>query len=217
MPETTTAQDAKRAATQVAEEATTNAREVARTAKSEARSVARDARDHAADVLQTARSELRDQASEQAQNLAATLEDFGQQLAEMADASSEPESPMSQLVRSASDTMSQRARRIDQHGIDSVVDDLKRFARNRPAAFLLSSVAVGFAIGRLAKHADLREIADHAKDGLRDDSGTGAHLSPDAVGAPGDALPAPDVSGESVPLVPVGSVDQPTVSEVVRP
>ena len=228
MPDSNTAQQARQAAASVAEDASSHARDVAQSVRSEARSVTRDAREQATDVLQSARSELRAQASEQAKNLSATLEDFGRQLGDMAGGGGDPESQMAQLARSAADTLSQRARSLEEQGIDGVLDDVKRFARNRPGAFLVSSLAVGFAIGRLAKHADLREIADHAKNELqpdpsatngssdRPDNGS-ASPSPAPAGLQGDALPSPDVFDEAVPIIPPGLGDQPTVSEVVRP
>jgi len=214
MPDT---QQAKQAAAHVADDASSHARDVAQTAKSEVRSVTRDARNQAADVLQSARSELRTQASQQAKSLSATLDKFGRQLGDMAQASPEPESQMSQLARSAADTLSQRARRLDEQGIDGAIDEVKRFARNRPAAFLLSSVAVGFAIGRLAKHADLGEIADHAKQELQPDQSTSGDLGfSSSMGVQGDVLPSPGLPQDPV-TIPSVAGGQPTVGEVIRP
>lgn len=215
MTDENTTQQVKQAAANVADDAATRARDVAHSATAEARSVSREAQNQAADVVRSARTELRAQASQQAKNLSATLEDFSRQLGDMANASPEPESQMSQLARSAADTLSQRARRMDEQGVDGAVDDVKRFARNRPAAFLLGSVAVGFAIGRLAKHADLGELATHAKDELHPD----ALKSPDgsAAAPSGDALASPNVSDPLVPAGVSGSNDLQTLSEVVRP
>lgn len=158
-----TTEQGKQAATDVAQHAHDKATEVAGTAKGEARSVANDARNQAAEVLGTARSELRTQAAGQAKTLSATLGDLGRQLGDMADGSSEPDAQVAQLARSAADSLSQRAERIDEGGIDGVIDDVKRLARNRPGAFLLGSIAAGFAIGRLAKHADLNQAKEQAK------------------------------------------------------
>lgn len=158
-----TADQSKQAASEVAGDARGKAQDVKGTAKQEAKSVVDDARDQASDVVGTARSELRTQASEQAKSLSSTMNDLGRQLGDMADGSDDPEAQMAQLVRSAADTMSDRAKRIEDGGVDGIVDDLKRFARNRPGAFLLSTVAGGFAIGRLAKHADLKQAGQNAK------------------------------------------------------
>ncbi|MGB3735631.1 MAG: hypothetical protein WA964_11785 [Ilumatobacter sp.] len=174
-----------------AEQGKQAAGDVAGSAKNEARSVAQDAKNQAADVLGTARSELRNQAADQAKTLSATLGDIGRQLGDMADNSNEPEAQVAQLTRSAADTLSQRAERIDREGIDGVVDDVKRFARNRPGAFLLGSVAAGFAIGRLAKHADLKHSAEQAKGEIDTD-----RLEPEAASDDADS----DDSAATTPL-----------------
>ncbi len=189
-----TAEQGKQAAGDVAEHAKGKAGDVAGSAKSEARSVAQDAKNQAADVLGTARSELRNQAADQAKTLSSTLGDIGRQLGDMADNSNEPEAQVAQLTRSAADTLTQRAERIDREGIDGVVDDVKRFARNRPGAFLLGSVAAGFAIGRLAKHADLKHSAEQAKGEIDTDRLEPEAASDDADSDDGAAttpLPAP--------------------------
>lgn len=192
------ADQTKQAATDVAQHAQGKAGEVAGTAKQEAQSVANDAKQQAADVLGTARSELRTQAADQAKTLSATLSDVGRQLGDMADGSNEPDAQVAQLARSAADSLSQRAERIDEGGIDGVIDDVKRFARNRPGAFLLGAIGAGFAIGRLAKHADLDQAKEHAKDqvdtdalkpGYDDDSATASTTSMPSA-ATGTSVPA---------------------------
>jgi len=185
---TTTTSDAAQAANEVKSHGRGKAGEVAGTAKSEARSVAADAKNQAADVLGTARSELRTQAADQAKTLSSTLNDVGRQLGDMADGSNEPEAQVAQLARSAADSLAQRAQRIDEGGIDGVVDDVKRFARNRPGAFLLGSVAAGFAIGRLVKHADTETAKEQAKSeldaaALKPDVGSGNTSAPVSGGA----------------------------------
>lgn len=158
-----TGDQAKQAASDVAGHASGKASGVADSAKSEARSVANDARDQASDVLATTRSELRDRATEQTKTLSSKLDDIGRQLGDMADGSSDPQAQVAQLARSAADSLSTRAQKLDDDGFDGLVDDMKRFARNRPGAFLLGAVAAGFAVGRLAKHADLKQSMEQAK------------------------------------------------------
>ncbi len=155
--------DAKRAASNVADVTKDKAADVKQSAATEARSVVDDAKDQAAGVLGTTRSELKDRAAEQTKTLSSTLQDIGQQLGGMADGSDDPKSQMAQLAKAAADTLDQKAQQLDQGGFDGLVDDVKRFARNRPGAFVLGSVAAGFAIGRLAKHADLQQAKDSAQ------------------------------------------------------
>lgn len=155
--------DAKQAAHSVAESAKDKTVEVHQTAKAEARSVAHDAKNQASEVLATTRSQLREQAAEQTKSVSSTLRDIGEQLGGMADNSNQPEAQVATLAKSAASSLSSRADRLDEGGLDGLVEDLKRFARNRPGAFLLGSVTLGFAVGRLAKHADLGEAGEVAK------------------------------------------------------
>lgn len=191
-----TTEQGKQAASEVAQHAQGKAGEVAGTAKSEARSVASDAKNQAAQVLDTARSELRTQAADQAKTLSTTLNDIGRQLGDMADSSDEPDAQVAQLARSAADMLSQRAERMNEGGIEGVVDDMKRFARNRPGSFLLGSIAAGFAIGRLAKHADLDQVKEQAKSEFGTDS-----LKPNSDSSGSD-------SGNAELNSPTGSIGQ---------
>lgn len=204
-----TAEQSKQAAADVAGNATSKAGDVAVTAKEEARSVAHEAKSQAANVLGTARDELRTQASEQAKTVSATLSDLGRQLGDMADGSNDPQAQVAQLARSAADTLSQRASRIDADGIDGVIDDLKRVARNRPGAFLLGSIAAGFAIGRLAKHADLHQTVQHAKQEVSGDSTTSelsSATSPNAAVPVGtDRIGSDPLGTDPLGAVPVGT------------
>ncbi len=155
--------DTKQAAHTVAEGAKDKAVDVQQTAKAEARSVANDAKNQASEVLATTRSQLRDQASEQTKTLSSTMRDISEQLRGMADNSDQPEAQVATLAKSAADSLGSRADRLEVGGLDELIGDLKRFARNRPGTFLLGSVTLGFAVGRLAKHADLREAGEVAK------------------------------------------------------
>ena len=43
---------------------------------------------------------------------------------------------------------------IDQRGIEGLVTDVQRFARRRPAAFLLGATVAGFGVGRMIRNRD---------------------------------------------------------------
>lgn len=186
--------EAKSAARDVADHTRSTAAEVTDTAKDEARSVAQDARQQASNVLSTARTELRQQAQEQTRTLASTLHDVGRQLGGMADSSEQPQAQVPALARAAADRLRHQAERLDDGGLDGLVADLKRFARNRPAAFLVASAAAGFGIGRLAKHADLGEIAEQVKDEVSGASGSSADSSDSPSDPPLEPVSAPAVS-----------------------
>ncbi|WP_420451800.1 hypothetical protein [Ilumatobacter sp.] len=196
----TSRDDQEQAASAVAGDAKDKAAGVHGTAKAEARSVVDDARSQASDVLGTTRAELRDRAAEQTRTLSAALSDAGRQLGGMADGAEEPEAQIAQLTRSAADSLGARAQRLEDGGFDGLVDDVKRFARNRPGAFLLGSVAAGFAIGRLAKHADLQRAGERAKSEFDSDAVTSGQ---DRSGDQDRSVP----SASTAPTAPTASVD----------
>lgn len=204
----TTADAAKGAASEVAGEATSAAADVKDTVKSEVRSVVSDATERAGSLLRTSQDELRTQAESKARDLSSTLDDAARQLGTMADAADDPDSPVAQLSRTAAQQLRKQSQRLEQGGLEGLVDDARRFARNRPGAFMLGTVAAGFAVGRLAKHANLKQAAETAKQELTGGSepsqGTtgsvgGAHLRSSTSGNVGGSLPSSPPIGSPSP------------------
>jgi hypothetical protein len=153
------------------------ARSVAGTTASEARAVVDEAKDSARDLVGDARSQLREQASDQAQRLAVTLKTFGEQMSSMAQGPQAQGTP-ADLARQAGERTQQVAQRIEQGGLDAVVGDAKRFARNRPGAFLLGALGAGFLVGRVLKNADTPALASAAKSSTGDGGDNGAGHGP---------------------------------------
>lgn len=176
------ADTAKAGAAEVGGEAQQKAIDVKDTAMGEARSVANDARDQASQVLGTAQEQLRAQAAEQTDRLSHTLKDLSRQLGQMADSSEEPDAGVVRLVRGAADQAGETATRLDDGGLDTLVSDVTRFARQRPGVFLLGSLAAGMAVGRLARHVDVGEVGQAAKDALQSESSTNDGPDPRSSG-----------------------------------
>lgn len=176
-----TADAARGAASEVAGEATSAASDVKDSAKTELSSVVSDATDRAGSVLRTSQQELKTQAESKAKDLSSTLDDAARQLGSMADSADDPNSTVAQLSRSAAEQLRKQSQRLEQGGLEGLVDDARRFARNRPGAFMLSTVAAGFAVGRLAKHANLKQVADSAKQEL---SGGDSSSAPSVPSSP---------------------------------
>ena len=78
--------------------------------------------------------------------------------------------------------------------------DAKRFARNRPGAFMLGSIAAGFAVGRLAKHANVQQVVDSAKQEL-----TGGGSSPQSQGSSQQGSSMPSMPSTSATLPSAGA------------
>lgn len=69
---------------------------------------------------------------------------------------------------------------IDQRGLEGLVTDVQRFARRRPAAFLLGATVAGFGVGRMIRNRDAGTQTAPAGDGRQP-------AVPDTTGRP----PAP--------------------------
>jgi ABC-type transporter Mla subunit MlaD len=198
-----TADAAKGAASDVAGEATSAAADVKETVKSEVSSVVSEASQRAGSLLRTSQDELRSQAEGRAKDLSSALDGVARQLGTMADAADDPDSTVAQLSRTAAEQLRKQSQRLEQGGLEGLVDDARRLARNRPGAFMLGTVAAGFAFGRLAKHANLKQAADTAKQEL---TGGGEPSSGPGTGGAHLASPPPSSTG-SLPAAPsIGTV-----------
>ena len=125
---------------EAAERAASEASQVADTAKDQARQVKDEVATQARGLVDQAKSELRDQGRSQADQAEALAAGRVDEAGNVAD-----------YVRKAGDQVGRVADRLDQRGIDGVVDDVQAFARRRPGAFLLGCAAAGFVTGRLLR------------------------------------------------------------------
>lgn len=154
------------AGTQAGELASTakdSAASVAHAAAGEARSVFDEATGRAKDLASDATRELRLKADEEAVRVAGGLHDFGRQLRSMADAGER--GLLTDLVRDGADRAERFAGRLDDGGLDGVLDDARRFARSRPGLFLLGAAAAGVVAGRVARNSDRQALAQAARPG----------------------------------------------------
>jgi len=139
-------------AEQAASTAADEGRHVAGVAGGEARKVADEAKSQARGLLDEARGQLDDQTRTQRDRLVSTLQSVGDDLDSMASQGTQ-QGIAGDLARQAG----QRARALGQH-LDGrepadLVDDVRRFARDRPGTFLLGALAAGVVAGRLARGA----------------------------------------------------------------
>jgi len=157
----TLTQEAKGKVGEVASSATADAKSIARDAKGEAQAVAEEAKAKARDLAGDARQQLRTQAEEQASRAAEAMRHLSSQLSSMASAADSGLAP--DLAREASTKIDSLARRLDGGGLDELVADVKRFARNKPGTFLLGAVAAGVVAGRLTRATDTTSLVEAAK------------------------------------------------------
>ena len=231
---------AKQQAAQVASTATEQAGQVASTAGEQAaqvvsaageqaRAVATDAKDQARQMVGSAKQQVRDQASEQSHKAASSLRDLGDQLQRMVSGEGPAEGPAADIARQAAQTVQRFADSLENRRPEELLDDVKRFARQRPGVFVLGALGAGFLAGRVLRAVDTTSIADAAKSaaGIGGDDGQELVNGPGSLGAlqaggpadlgTGDALAAGMVGTTPADLIDPPTAAIPTVPTTLSP
>lgn len=143
---------AKEQAATVTQSAGQAASEVAGTAKQQAGTVATEAKSQLGDLTSQARDQVSTQASVQKDKAATQVRSFAQQLQRLS--RGEPaDGPAADIVRQVSDKAQQLADKLEQAEPGQLIEDVRRYARNKPGTFLLGAAVAGFMTGRLVKGA----------------------------------------------------------------
>jgi hypothetical protein len=121
-------------------------------AKSEASNVAEEAKYQARSLVDQTRSELRGHASSQKSAVAERLKGWASELGSMASKADES-GPMSDLAQEASRRVGEISHWLDNHEPGDLLDEVKRYARRRPVAFLAIAAAAGVVAGRVTRGA----------------------------------------------------------------
>ncbi|MET0783341.1 hypothetical protein [Orlajensenia leifsoniae] len=124
---------------------------VAATAKDEAAGVLQEAKSQASDLFGQVTSELREQAATQQTRAAAGLKSLGDDLDQMSQASSG--GLAAELVSQASSRAGSISTWLDGHDPESLLDEVKNFARRRPGTFIAVAAVVGLLAGRITRSA----------------------------------------------------------------
>lgn len=172
-----TAGQAKDAAADVASHGQDAAADVARTGQQAAGQVAGEAKERASDLLGQTRTQLREQAETQRTTAVQALQDLGQQLSAMTDNAKSDDAKGSAVdaVITARDRISDVADWLDRRDADEVLEDVRKFGRQRPGAFLLTAVLAGVAAGRLTRGV----VAEHTDTDSHDDRSTATPVASD--------------------------------------
>jgi hypothetical protein len=136
---------------QVAQQAGAEVSQVADTAKDQARQVKDEAAAQARGLVDQAKNELRGQSRSQADHAAKVIHRVGDQADALAAGRVDEAGAVADYVRQAGQRAHDVAERIDQRGVDGLLDDVQTFARRKPGAFLLGCAAAGFVAGRLIR------------------------------------------------------------------
>ena len=147
-----TVDTAKGEAANVKDTAVGAASGVADTAKSEVSNVAGEAKYQVRNLMDQTGSELRGQVTNQQSQIASTLNGWASELGSMASKSDES-GPMTDLAQEASRRVGEISHWLDTHEPSDLLDEVKRFARRRPGAFLALAAAAGVVAGRVTRGA----------------------------------------------------------------
>ena len=121
-------------------------------AKGEVSNVAGEAKYQARNLVDQTRSQLRGQVTNQQSQLASTLNGWASELGSMA-SKSDDSGPMTDLAQEASRRVGEISHWLDNHEPSDLLDEVKRFARRRPVAFLALAAAAGVVAGRVTRGA----------------------------------------------------------------
>jgi hypothetical protein len=147
-----TVETAKSEAANVKDTAADAASGVAEVAKSEFSSVATEAKYQTRNLVDQTRSELRGQVNNKQAQLASKVHSWASELGSMA-SKSEDSGPMTDLAQEAARRGGEIAYWLDNHEPADVLQEVKRFARRRPVAFLALAAAAGVVAGRVSRGA----------------------------------------------------------------
>ncbi|NMR29349.1 hypothetical protein [Crystallibacter degradans] len=141
---------AKEEAREVGRESKAAGEHVKETAKGEAKQVAHEAKEKARGLMSELGDDVKSQASSQQQRVASGLRSIGDELRSMSQ-NSESSGTATNLVGQAADKAGSMAGWLENRDPGSLLDECKRFARQRPGAFLAIAAGAGLLAGRLTR------------------------------------------------------------------
>jgi hypothetical protein len=166
-----TAQEAADQGRQVASTAAEKGHEVAATAAEQAKGVASvaseqaaavgtQALDQARTVLDSATGDVRDQLEQRLRTLSEQARTTAEELQALVEGRPEDAGRTKDLAQSASDRIGKMADRVDELGVQGVVEEVTDLARRRPVLFLAGAATAGILVGRMARAGKEAQGAD---------------------------------------------------------
>ena len=128
----------------------------------QASQIGREAYSQADKVIGDAKTQLRDRAEVQVTQAADALDRLQRQTRALAQGRVDEAGSLVDYANEGADRLNDLAQHLRNGGFDSVVVDVKRFARRRPVVFLAGSALAGLVIGRLLRN---EAVAAQARQG----------------------------------------------------
>lgn len=157
---------AKDEAKGVAQDAVQSGKQTAETAKQQAGEVAAEAKSQARALVDQTREQLASQGAEQQQRAATGLRSVADEITSMINGEGGTSGLASDLARQLSERVQGVADYIEQHEPHDLLQEVQRFARQRPGTFLAAAGVLGFIGGRMTRGA-----VDEARDSGHETSG----------------------------------------------
>jgi hypothetical protein len=219
---------AKDQAAQVGQTATQAGGQVARTTKDQAANVVGEATQQARDLIGEARTQVGDQADAQKVRAVEGLRSLGDELHQMADQSGRS-GLATEVARQAATRAHGLADHLDRYDPTELLDQVRAYARRRPAVFLTGAAVLGVLAGRLTRNLASDDSRPQALTG----GSASAALPPAAgnepdylatdAGPPGYLTESPSTdsglygSGHAPPVYGEPAYEEPAYEEPVRP
>ncbi|SDR68714.1 hypothetical protein [Actinopolymorpha singaporensis] len=151
--EPTGASGGKEQARQVAGNAAQEGTRVAGVAKDQAQQVASEAQHQARNLFHDVRGQVEEQSRAQRDRLVSTLQNFSDDVEQMASGQDGNGGLAHDVARQVAGRVREFSSRIDGREPAELLDEVRRFARRRPGAFLAGALAAGVVAGRLTRGA----------------------------------------------------------------
>ncbi|WP_375501754.1 hypothetical protein [uncultured Jatrophihabitans sp.] len=176
MTENASVKDKAAESTQAGKEA---ASDLASTASEQVQNVAGEAQKQARDLVGEARGQVRSQVGDQHRNAVTNLRSLGDELNSMSE--NGQGGVATDLVTRAAGQAHGVADWLDGREPEDILEEVRRFARRRPGAFLLGALAAGIVAGRLGRGT----VAAHKDNGDSSDSTVDSSVSARPTPGPG--------------------------------
>lgn len=175
---------AKEQASQVKDTAVEQGQQVAAVAKEQVGEVAQKAASSLKDIVGEGRTQLTNQVGTSQNRLAEYVHSLSDELGTMASGGGDGTGPLADLAHRYAKQGGEISHWLSEHEPADLLDEVTRFARRRPWAFLGASLVAGVVVGRVT-----RSLAAEAKDERDAQQGTDVSSTPALTGPSYTAAP----------------------------